>query len=209
MFKIGELIAFRPDLLLGTKYGTVTYTSTLSEYKNDILKVVRITTAGTAYCHVFKTGIDSLYKRGREVSTIHESMVLKPKFSIYDNVYINDDYLKFMVSNNIISQTMAENLIGTRIGIVDISYHRDGGFFYTLSKTIPKVLDFRSQPIPENSLSLEYESLNVNENENRLQEQKVADSGGESYEGCGVHGKSLQSKISIGCLGDSKGVRGS
>ena len=209
MFKIGELIAFRPDLLLGTKYGTVTYTSTLSEYKNDILRVVRITSAGTACCQIYKTSIDSFYKRGKEVSTIHESMIVRPKFAISDNVYIDDNYLKFMVSNNNISQAMAENLIGTRVKIIDLTYHRDGGFFYILSKIIPSVLDFKSQPIPENSLLLEYESLNDYEYENRLQEQKVADSGGESIEGCGVHGKSLQSKISVGCLGDSKGIRGS
>ena len=52
MFQIGELIAFRPDLILGTKYGTVTYTPTLNEFRDDVLRVVRITTAGTACCVV-------------------------------------------------------------------------------------------------------------------------------------------------------------
>jgi hypothetical protein len=208
MFKIGELIAFRPDLLLGTKYGTVTYTPTLSEYKNDILRVVRITTAGTACCQVYKTP-STFYKKGKEVSTIHELMVVKPMFNVTDSVYITDNYLKFLVGANQITQAMAENLIGTKVEIIDIDYFKESGFEYKVSKIIPGVLHYKSEYIPEKCLLNEYESLNDYEYENRLQEQKVADSGGESYEGCGVHGESLQSKISIGCLGDSKGIRGS
>ena len=208
MFKIGELIAFRPDLLLGTKYGTVTYTPTLSEYKNDILRVVRITTAGTACCQVYKTP-STFYKKGKEVSTIHELMVVKPMFNITDSVYITDNYLKFLVEANQITQAMAENLIGTKVEIIDIDYFKESGFEYKVSKIIPGVLNYKSEYIPEKCLLNEYESLNVNENENRLQEQESNYFGGEDYEGCRVHGKVLKSKVSSGCLGDSTGVRGS
>ena len=208
MFKIGELIAFRPDLLLGTKYGTVTYTPTLSEYKNDILRVVRITTAGTACCQVYKTP-STFYKKGKEVSTIHELMVVKPMFNVTDSVYITDNYLKFLVEANQITQAMAENLIGTKVEIIDIDYFKESGFEYKVSKIIPGVLHYKSEYIPEKCLLNEYESLNVNENENRLQEQESNYFGGEDYEGCRVHGKVLKSKVSSGCLGDSTGVRGS
>jgi hypothetical protein len=130
-------------------------------------------------------------------------------FNVTDSVYITDNYLKFLVGANQITQAMAENLIGTKVEIIDIDYFKESGFEYKVSKIIPGVLHYKSEYIPEKCLLNEYESLNDYEYENRLQEQKVADSGGESYEGCGVHGESLQSKISIGCLGDSKGIRGS
>ena len=85
MFQIGELIAFRPDLILGTKYGTVTYTPTLNEFRDDVLRVVRITTAGTAVCQVYTSARN--YPR-KEISTIHESMILRPRFDINTQCYI-------------------------------------------------------------------------------------------------------------------------
>ena len=212
MFKVGEYIAFKPDLILDKKYGTVTYSKWLDIYKEDVLKVVRITTTGTACCVVVATRhTDNLKK---EVSTIHESMIVRPKFNIGDSCYIKENFLKELFTSGGISQITFENLIGTKIHIIAIKYYPEKGFVYSINKIVPNTL-IKSEILECNLTNeeLDYDLLdnllNVNENENRLQEQKVAYSRGESYEGCGVHGKVLQSKVSSGCLGDSTGVRGS
>jgi hypothetical protein len=92
MFKVGEYIAFKPDLVLDEKYGTVTYSKWLDVYSEDVLKVVRITTAGTACCVVVATRHTNNLKK--EVSTIHESMIVRPKFNIGDSCYIKENFLK-------------------------------------------------------------------------------------------------------------------
>ena len=209
MFQIGELIAFRPDLILGTKYGTVTYTPTLNEFRDDVLRVVRITTAGTAVCQVYTSARN--YPR-KEISTIHESMILRPRFDINTQCYISDKYLKFLKNSNNITRQMMEILLGTRVDIVNVEYSRQTGFEYGVKKEIPMSTSFVKNHIPEKELCNvnEYKcDLNDYENENRLQEQESNYFGGEDYEGCRVHGKVLKSKVSSGCLGDSTGVRGS
>ena len=213
MFKVGEYIAFKPDLILDKKYGTVTYSKWLDIYREDVLKVTRITTAGTACCVVVATRhTDNLKK---EVSTIHESMIVRPKFNIGDSCYIKENFLKELFTSGGISQSTFENLIGTKINIIGIRYYSGKGFTYLVNKDIPNILTYKSEVLECNLTNeeLDYDLLdnllNVNENENRLQEQEVAYSRGESIEGSGVHGESLQSKISSGCLGDPKGIRGS
>jgi hypothetical protein len=213
MFKVGEYIAFKPDLVLDEKYGTVTYSKWLDVYSEDVLKVVRITTAGTACCVVVATRHTNNLKK--EVSTIHESMIVRPKFNIGDSCYIKENFLKELFKAGGICQSTFENLIGTKIHIIAIKYYPEKGFVYSISKIIPNILNYKSEILECNLTNeeLDYDLLdillNVNENENRLQEQEVAYSRGESIEGSGVHGESLQSKISSGCLGDSKGIRGS
>lgn len=198
MLKIGDYVVLKHDLVLGKKYGTVTFGNFHVPYLHKLLRVYKISSTGTAYCNCNGNPCDC--------GTISEPMLNIAKFRIGDIVKITD----FSVTDK------QQSFVGKEVIINSIKY-KDNYFVYHI------VDDCRSFEWPENTLKfirsvVSYDNQKVDEkledlqivlnDENKLQREDSNLRSGERVQGSRVHGRKSQASIRSRPLRDPSRIRG-
>lgn len=198
MLKIGDYVVLKPDLVLGRKYGTVTFGNLHVPYLHKLLRVYKISSTGTAYCNYKGNPCDC--------GTISEPMLNIAKFRVGDIVKIIDS----SVTNK------QQPYVGKEVIIKSIKY-KDNYFVYQI------VNDYGVFDWPENKLIFvrsvfSYNDQKVNEklenlqlvlkNENKLQREDSNLRSGERVQGSRVHGRKSQASIRSRPLRDPSRIRG-
>lgn len=198
MLKIGDYVVLKHDLVLGKKYGTVTFGNFHVPYLHKLLRVYKISSTGTAYCNCNGNPCDC--------GTISEPMLNIAKFRIGDIVKITD----FSVTDK------QQSFVGKEVIINSIKY-KDNYFVYHI------VDDCGIFEWPENTLVflrsvVSYDNQKVNEkledlqivlnDENKLQREDSNLRSGERVQGSRVHGRKSQASIRSRPLRDPSRIRG-
>lgn len=190
MLKVGDYVTLKKGLVLGKKYGTVTFGMYHAQYNGLLLRVIKISKVGTAYCS--HGGFEC------ECGTIHESMLDVAKFGIGSHVVIwnlriptggyNDNMIKYANQEAIVTRVML----------------RDDGFIYHLN------VDGNSNYWPEKCLadSLLEDLKPVLENEDRLQKQETPIRNGEGIKGSRVLGRLGKTSVRSRPLRNPQRIRG-
>ena len=192
MLKVGDYVTLKKGLVLGKKYGTVTFGLRHSQYNGMLLKIVKISSTGTAYC------THSGY--ACECGTIHESMLDTAKFKEGDRVH---------------TWNLRTTSTGYTIGMIQYADQEatiekvkmgEDGFAYLLN------IDEGFNLWPERALSNEdslLEDLKDSlDNENRLQKQETPIRNGEGIKGSRVLGRLGKTSIRSRPLRNPQRVRG-
>ena len=189
MLKVGNFVALKSNLVLGKKYGTVTFGKYHVQYLHKLLRVYNISSTGTAYCCYNGDPCDC--------GTISESMLDVAKFSVGDTV-------KIVYS----AKEGQDPYIGAVTTIKSVEY-KEGVFTYHLD------CDREFYAWDELTLKLcskedkDLENLKpVLENENQLQREDSNLRSGESVQGSRVHGRKNQASIRSRPLRDPSRIRG-
>lgn len=196
MLKIGDYVVLKHDLVLGKKYGTVTFGNFHVPYLHKLLRVYKISSTGTAYCNYNGNPCDC--------GTISESMLNIAKFRVGDIVKIIDLFIT------------DKPYVGKEVIIKSIKY-KDNCFVYQI------VDDCESFDWPENTLTFirsvyscnnqkvdeKLEDLQIVLNdENKLQREDSNLRSGERVQGSRVHGRKSQASIRSRPLRDPSRIRG-
>lgn len=191
MLKVGDYVTLKKGLVLGKKYGTVTFGLRHSQYNGMLLKIVKISSTGTAYC------THSGY--ACECGTIHESMLDTAKFKEGDRVHIWNLRLTSK------SYTVGMIPYADQEATVEKVKMGEDGFVYLLD------IDENLNLWPEQALSNEdslLEDLFTSDNENRLQKQETPIRNGEGIKGSRVLGRLGKTSIRSRPLRNPQRVRG-
>ena len=191
MLKVGDYVTLKKGLVLGKKYGTVTFGLRHSQYNGMLLKVVKISSTGTAYC------THSGY--ACECGTIHESMLDTARFKEGDKVHIWNLRLTSK------SYTVGMIQYADQEATVEKVKMGEDGFAYLLD------IDENLNLWPEQALSNEdslLEDLFTSDNENRLQKQETPIRNGEGIKGSRVLGRLGKTSIRSRPLRNPQRVRG-
>lgn len=204
MLKVGDYVGLKPKLVLGRKYGTVTFGRYHVPYLRKTLRVYKISSANTAYCN--SNGYPC------ECGTFSESMLNVAKYHIGDIVKIADCFVT----------DKQQPYVGKVSKVKSIEY-KDGSFVYHI------VDDCGFFDWPENTLELLTESKElapddqqlfktvdekledlktIPENENRLQEQKTVVSDGARVKGSRVLGRLGKTSVRSRPLRNPQRIRG-
>lgn len=198
MLKIGDYVVLKPYLVLGKKYGTVTFGNFHVPYLHKLLRVYKISSTGTAYCNYNGNPCDC--------GTISEPMLNIAKFRVGDIVKIID----FSVTNK------QQPYVGREVIIKSVEY-KDNHFVYHI------VNDYGVFDWPENKLIFVRSFFSYNdqkvdekledlqlvlENENKLQREDSNLRSGERVQGSRVHGRKSQASIRSRPLRDPSRIRG-
>lgn len=200
MLKIGDYVVLKHDLVLGKKYGTVTFGNFHVPYLHKLLRVYKISSTGTAYCNYNGNPCDC--------GTISEPMLNIAKFRIGDIVKIID----------FLGADKQHPFVGKEVIIKSVKY-KDNCFVYQI------VDDCGSFEWPENTLkfirsvvSYDKNDQKVDEkledlqivlkNENKLQREDSNLRSGERVQGSRVHGRKSQASIRSRPLRDPSRIRG-
>lgn len=198
MLKIGDYVVLKPDLVLGKKYGTVTFGILHVPYLHKLLRVYKISSTGTAYCNYNGNPCDC--------GTISEPMLNIAKFRVGDIVKIIDLFIT----------DKQKPFVGKEVTINSIRY-KDNYFVYHI------VDDCGIFEWPENTLVflrsvVSYDNQKVDEkledlqivlnDENKLQREDSNLRSGERVQGSRVHGRKSQASIRSRPLRDPSRIRG-
>lgn len=198
MLKIGDYVVLKHNLVLGRKYGTVTFGNFHVPYLHKLLRVYKISSTGTAYCSYNDNPCDC--------GTISEPMLNIAKFRVGDIVKIID----FSVTDK------QQPYVGREVIIKSVKYE-DNHFVYHI------VNDYGSFEWPENTLKfirsiVSYDNQKVDEkledlqivlnDENKLQREDSNLRSGERVQGSRVHGRKSQASIRSRPLRDPSRIRG-
>ena len=195
MLKVGDYVALKKNLILGKKYGTVTFGKLHAQYCGRLLQVIKISSTGTAYCNC--NGYPT------ECGTIHEQMLNVAQFKVGDCVMI----WNLKVPCDGYSEGMIE-YANNPAGITKVMLGSEG-FTYSLT------LDDGFHNWPEKALcriteiDLEADKLkDILENENQLSREDSYISSGERVKGSRVHGRVGKASIRSRPLRNAESVRG-
>ena len=198
MLKIGDYVVLKHDLVLGRKYGTVTFGNLHVPYLHKLLKVYKISSTGTAYCNYNGNPCDC--------GTFSEPMLNIAKFRVGDIVKIIDLFIT----------DKQQPYVGKEVIIKSVRY-KDNCFVYQI------INDYGSFDWPENTLILirsiyscndqkvdeKLEDLQIVLNdENKLQREDSNLRSGERVQGSRVHGRKSQASIRSRPLRDPSRIRG-
>lgn len=198
MLKIGDYVVLKHDLVLGRKYGTITFGKYHVPYLHKLLRVYKISSIGTVYCNYNGNPCDC--------GTFSEPMLNIAKFRIGDIVKIID----FSVSDK------QQPYVGREVIIKSVKY-KDNCFVYQI------VNDYGSFDWPENTLIFIRSVLSCNNqkvdekledlqivlnDENKLQREDSNLRSGERVQGSRVHGRKSQASIRSRPLRDPSRIRG-
>ena len=198
MLKIGDYVVLKHDLVLGKKYGTVTFGNLHVPYLHKLLRVYKISSTGTAYCNYNGNPCDC--------GTFSEPMLNIAKFRVGDIVKIID----FSVSDR------QQPYVGREVIIKSVEY-KDNCFVYHI------VNDYGSFDWPENTIKFIRSVLSCNNqkvdekledlqivlnDENKLQREDSNLRSGERVQGSRVHGRKSQASIRSRPLRDPSRIRG-
>ena len=198
MLKIGDYVVLKPYLVLGKKYGTVTFGNFHVPYLHKLLRVYKISSTGTAYCNYNGNPCDC--------GTISEPMLNIAKFRVGDIVKIID----FSVTNK------QQPYVGREVIIKSVEY-KDNHFVYHIVNDygafewpenklifVRSVFSYNDQKVDEKLENLQL----VLENENKLQREDSNLRSGERVQGSRVHGRKSQASIRSRPLRDPSRIRG-
>lgn len=198
MLKIGNYVVLKHDLVLGRKYGTVTFGNFHVPYLHKLLRVYKISSTGTAYCSYKGNPCDC--------GTISESMLNIAKFRVRDIVKIIDSSVA----------DEQQPFVGKEVIIKSVEY-KDNCFVYHIVndygafewpentlKFIRSVVSYNDQKVDEKLEDLQI----VLENENKLQREDSNLRSGEGVQGSRVHGRKSQASIRSRPLRDPSRIRG-
>ena len=198
MLKIGDYVVLKHDLVLGRKYGTVTFGNLHVPYLHKLLRVYKISSTGTAYCNYNGNPCDC--------GTFSEPMLNIAKFRVGDIVKIIDLFIT----------DKQQPYVGKEVIIKSVRY-KDNCFVYQI------INDYGSFDWPENTLILirsiyscndqkvdeKLEDLQIVLNdENKLQREDSNLRSGERVQGSRVHGRKSQASIRSRPLRDPSRIRG-
>lgn len=198
MLKIGDYVVLKHNLVLGRKYGTVTFSNFHVPYLHKLLRVYKISSTGTAYCNCNGNPCDC--------GTISEPMLNIAKFRIGDIVKIID----------LFTTDKQKPFVGKEVTINSIRY-KDNYFVYHI------VDDCGIFEWPENTLVflrsvVSYDNQKVDEkledlqivlnDENKLQREDSNLRSGERVQGSRVHGRKSQASIRSRPLRNPSRIRG-
>lgn len=198
MLKIGDYVVLKHDLVLGRKYGTITFGKYHVPYLHKLLRVYKISSIGTVYCNYNGNPCDC--------GTFSESMLNIAKFRIGDIVKIID----------FLGADKQHPFVGKEVIIKSVEY-KDNCFVYHI------VDDCGIFEWPENTLVflrsvVSYDNQKVDEkledlqivlnDENKLQREDSNLRSGERVQGSRVHGRKSQASIRSRPLRDPSRIRG-
>ena len=197
MLQIGDNVAIKKGLVLGKKYGSITFSRYHSQYCGKLLRVVKVSKVGTVYCNY--NGCPC------EFSTIHECMLDVAKFKVGDLVAIWDLHVP--------CDGYTENMIPYANKITTITDVRYGsnGFVYTVGAdgefhNWPEKALFKVGKTIDSSVENLKEILEGDENQLQRKDSNIRS--GEGVKGSRVHGRSSKASIRSRPLRNAKSIRG-
>ena len=209
MLEVGDYVGLKPSLVLGRKYGTVTFGKYHVPYLRKTLKVYKISSTNTAYCNL--NGYPC------ECGTFSEGMLNIAKFRVGDIVKIADAFVTDK-QQPYIGKVSAIKSIDYKEGYFVYHIVDDCGFFDWPENT----LIFLRRPVPalekdefdvhqmiKETVDEKLEDLKtVLENEDRLQKQKTVVSNGARVKGCRVLGRLGKASVRSRPLRNPQRIRG-
>ena len=189
MLKIGDYVALKPNLVLGRKYGTVTFGKYHVPYLHKLLRVYKVSSTATAYCNYNGHPCDC--------GTFSESMLDIAKFNVDDTVKIV--YSIKDSQNPYLGVITTVKSVEYKKGIFTYHLNCDCGFYewdeFTLELCVKEDKDLEDlKPVLENENQLQREDSNLRS--------------GERVQGSRVHGRKSQASIRSRPLGDASRIRG-
>jgi len=186
MLRVGDYVALRPDLILGKKYGTVTFGKYHVPYLRKVLRVYKISSTATAYCNYNGYPCDC--------GTFSESMLNIARFNVGDTVKIVHNTKDEQYSYVGVVTTVKS--VEYKKGIFVYHLDCDCGFFeweeFTLDKEDKDLEDLKP----------------VLENEDRLQKQETPIRNGEGVKGSRVLGRLGKTSVRSRPLRNPQRIRG-
>lgn len=195
MLKVGDYVALKKNLILGKKYGTVTFSKTHAQYCGRLLQIVKISSTGTAYCCC--NGYPT------ECGTIHEQMLDVAQFEVGDCVMTwnlkvpCNGYSEGMIKYADNSARITKVMLGSEGFTYSLTL--DDGFYNWPEKALCGIIEISSET---NKLK------DILENENQLQRKDSNIRSGEGVKGSRVHGRSSKASIRSRPLRNAKSIRG-
>ena len=188
MLEVGKYVALKSNLVLGRKYGTVTFGKYHVPYLNKLLRVYKISSTATAYCNHNDYPCDC--------GTISESMLNIAKFNVADTVRIT------------YSSKDRQGYLGVITTIKSIEYKK-GAFIYHLDCDCG-FFDWDESALESYiKVDKELEDLKpILKDENQLQREDSNLRCGERVQGSRVHGRKSQASIRSRPLRDPSRIRG-
>jgi hypothetical protein len=189
MLRIGDHVALKSNLVLGRKYGTVTFGRYHVPYLRKVLKVYKISSASTAYCNHKGYPCDC--------GTFSEPMLNIAKFHIGDLVKV------------VYTDEPKQSAYIGKVSVIKGIDYNENGFMYHIKDDCGffnwKETDLEPCTKDEN---LEELSVILEDDENQLQSKDSNISRGERVKGSRVHGRISQASIRSRPLRDAQSVRG-
>lgn len=188
MLRIGDHVVLKSNLVLGKKYGTVTFGKYHVPYLHKVLKVYKLSSTNTVYCNC--KGYPC------ECGTFSEPMLNVAKFHI-------GDLVKVVYTED----PNQSEYVGMVSVIKGIDYKPDEGFIYHI-KDDCGFYSWKETDLEICTVDKDLEDLEVVENENQLQRKDSNIRSGERVKGSRVRGRFSQASIRSRPLRDAKSVRG-
>ena len=190
MLKVGDHVALKSNLVLGRKYGTVTFGRYHVPYLRKVLRVCKISSTNTVYCN--HKGYPC------ECGTFSEPMLNVAKFHI-------GDLVKVVYTE----EPKQSAYIGKVSVIKGIDYDPEDGFIYHI-KDDCGFFDWKETDLEARTEDKDLKELSVilEDDENQLQSKDSNISRGERVKGSRVHGRLSQASIRSRPLRDAQSIRG-
>ena len=190
MLKVGDHVALKSNLVLGRKYGTVTFGKYHVPYLHKVLKVYKLSSTNTAYCNFKGYPCDC--------GAFSEPMLNVAKFHI-------GDLVKVVYTD----EPKQSAYIGYVSVIKGIDYKPEEGFIYRIKDDCGfyswKETDLEICTVDKDLKEL---SVILEDDGNQLQSKDSNISRGERVKGSRVHGRFSQASVRSRPLRDAKSVRG-
>ena len=188
MLKVGDHVALKSNLVLGRKYGTVTFGRYHVPYLRKVLKVYKLSSTNTVYCN--HKGYPC------ECGTFSEPMLNVAKFHI-------GDLVKVVYTD----EPKQSAYIGYVSVIKGIDYN-ENGFIYHI-KDDCGFFNWKETDLEACTEDKDLEDLKpILENENQLQGEDSNLRSGERVQGSRVHGGKGKASIRSRPLRNASRVRG-
>ena len=189
MLRVGDHVMLKPGLVLGKKYGTVTFGRYHVPYLRKVLKVYKLSSTNTVYCNC--KGYPC------ECGTFSEPMLDVAKFHI-------GDLVKVVYTED---QNQSE-YVGMVSVIKGIDYKPEEGFIYRI-KDDCGFYSWKETDLEICTVDKDLKELSVVlDDENQLQSKDSNILSGERVKGSRVHGRFSQASVRSRPLRDAKSVRG-
>ena len=188
MLKVGDYVALKSDLVLGRKYGTVTFGKYHVPYLHKLLRVYKVSSTATVYCNYGDFPCDC--------GTFSEPMLSKANFNVGDTVKVAYS-----------TKDSQQSYLGVVTTVKSVEYKR-GAFIYHLN------CDCGFYEWDESTLEYVKEDKDlidlepILKNENQLQGKDPNLRSGERVKGSRVHGRKSQASIRSRPLRDPSRIRG-
>ena len=189
MLKIGDHVMLKPGLVLGKRYGTVTFGRYHVPYLHKVLKVYKLSSTNTVYCNHKGYPCDC--------GTFSEPMLDVAKFHIGDLVKV------------VYTDEPKQSAYIGKVSVIKGIYYNENGFIYHI-KDDCEFFDWKETDLEACTEDKDLKELSVvlEDDENQLQGKDSNIRSGEGVKGSRVHGRFSQASVRSRPLRDAKSVRG-